>query len=281
MILSTDSTANLPKEYYEKYNIRMIPLQIILNDKTYNDLSDELPAKDYYQKMREGATPTTAQINEYAARTYFEELLKSGEDILHISFSSALSGTCATMKRVAEELNETNSNKIVIIDSLNASCGEGLLVLYAKDLINEGKSLDEVKSEIEKLVPYICSYFTVEQLKYLVRGGRVGKFSGIVGTILNIKPVLRVDENGKLVSYKKIISRKKSITEMTNIVVEKINEKRYVMISHAECKEDAIDLAKTLKETLGVEAVITDLTQVIGSHTGPGLLAVFFVGKEK
>lgn len=281
MILSTDSTANLPKDYYEKFNIKMIPLQIILNDTTYNDLSEELPTKEYYQKMREGATPTTAQINEFSAREYFENLLSLGEDIIHISFSSALSGTCATMKRVAEELNATNSNKIVVIDSLNASCGEGMLVLYARDLINQGKSIDEVKTEIEKLVPYSCSYFTVEQLKYLVRGGRVGKFSGIVGTILNIKPVLRVDENGKLVSYKKIISRKKSIAEMCNIVTEKISDKKYVMISHAECEENAVDLAKNLKETLGVEPIITDLTQVIGSHTGPGLLAVFFIGKEK
>ena len=281
MILSTDSTANLPKEYYEKLNIKMIPMQIIMDGETYDDLSEKLPAKEYYQKMREGSTPTTAQINEYSARVYFEELLKSGEDILHICFSSALSGTCATIKRVADELNANNKNKIMVIDSLNASCGEGILVLIANDLIKEGKSIEEVKVEIEKLIPYICSYFTVEQLKYLVRGGRVGKFSGVVGTLLNIKPILRVDENGKLVSYKKIISRKKSIAELSNIVTEKLSDKRYVMISHAECLEEAQELAKNLKETFNVEPIVTDLTQVIGCHTGPGLLAVFFVGKEK
>lgn len=281
MILSTDSTANLPKEFYEKYNIKMIPMQINLNDVTYNDLSDELPVHEYYQKMREGATPTTAQINEYNAREYFEELLKSNEDILHIGFSSALSGSTNTLKRVAYELNAINEKKIYIVDSLNASCGEGLLVLKARELIDEGKSIEEVKSEVEKLVPYICSYFTVEQLKYLVRGGRVGKFSGIVGTLLNIKPVLRVNEEGKLVSYKKIITRKKSIAEMANIVTEKIADKKHVLIAHAECLEDAEGFAKLLNETLGVEAIITDLTQVIGCHTGPGLLAVFFVGKEK
>ena len=154
----------------------MVPLQIILDDATYDDLSEKLPIKEYYQRMRDGATPTTAQINEFSAREYFEDLLKGGEDILHISFSSALSGTCATVKRVAEELNETHKNKIVVIDSLNASCGEGLLVLHAHDLINEGKSIEEVKSAIEQLVPNVCSYFTVEQLKYLVRGGRLGKF---------------------------------------------------------------------------------------------------------
>lgn len=281
MILSTDSTANLPKEYYEKLNIKMIPMQIILNDVTYNDLSDELPVEEYYAKMKEGVTPTTAQINEYSARVYFEELLKSGEDILHIGFSSALSGSTNTLKRVADELNATNKNKIVVIDSLNASCGEGILVLHAKDLMDQGKSIDEIKTEIEKLVPYSCSYFTVEQLKYLVRGGRLSKLSGTIGTILNIKPVLRVDNNGKLVSYKKVISRKKSIEEIKNIVIEKIADKKYVLISHANCLEDANNFANALKESLDINPIVTDLTQVIGCHTGPGLLAVFFIGKEK
>lgn len=281
MILSTDSTANLPKEYYSKYNIKMIPMQIVMDDISYDDLSEKLPTSEYYQRMREGSTPTTAQINEYSAKAYFEELLTSGEDILHIGFSTALSGSTFTLKRVAEELNATHKNKIVVIDSLNASCGEGIIVLIAKDLIDEGKSIDEVKTEIEKIIPKVCSYFTVEQLKYLVRGGRVGKFSGIVGTLLNIKPILRVDENGKLVSYKKIISRKKSIAELENIVKEKIADKSHVMISHAECLEEAQELANNLKYSLNVEPIITDLTQVIGSHTGPGLLAVFFIGNSK
>ncbi|MBQ9795351.1 MAG: DegV family protein [Clostridia bacterium] len=281
MILSTDSTANLPKEFYKKYNIKMIPMQINLNDVTYNDLSVDLPVEEYYQKMREGAAPTTAQINEYNAKLYFEELLKEGEDIIHIGFSSALSGSTITLKRVADELNQINKNKIYIVDSLNASCGEGLLVLKAREFIDAGKSIEEVKAEVEKLIPYTCSYFTVEQLKYLVRGGRVGKFSGIVGTLLNIKPVLRVNEEGKLVSYKKIITRKKSIAEMANIVTEKIADKTNVLIAHAVCEQDAKDFAKSLNETLGINPIITDLTQVIGCHTGPGLLAVFFIGKEK
>ena len=281
MILSTDSTANLPKELYEKLNIKMIPMQINLNDVTYNDLSEDLPVEEYYQKMREGATPTTAQINEYNAREYFEELLKSGEDILHIGFSSALSGSTFTLTRVANELNETNQNKIVVLDSLNASCGEGLLVLKARELIDEGKSINEVKEELEKIIPYVCSYFTVEQLKYLVRGGRVGKFSGVVGTLLNIKPVLRVDESGRLVSYKKVITRKKSIAEMVSIVNEKISNTKHLLITHAVCEDEAKEFAKSLKETLNVDPIITDLTQVIGCHTGPGLLAVFFIGKEK
>ncbi len=281
MILSTDSTANLPKEYYEQLNIRMIPMQINLDDKTYNDLSEELPVEEYYQKMCEGSTPTTSQINEFRAREYLEDLLKSGEDILHIGFSSALSGSTATMKRLADEYNQKNKNKIIVIDSLNAASGEGLLVLKAHDLMQEGKSIDEIAQQITDLIPNSCSYFTVEQLKYLVRGGRVSKISGMIGSLLNIKPVLRVDEQGRLVSYRKIISRRKAINELAKICAEKIADKKYVFINHAVCIEDANNLATMLKNELGVEPIITDLTQVIGCHTGPGLLAVFFFGKEK
>ena len=281
MIISTDSTANLPKELYNKLNISMIPMQIILNEETYNDLSDELGNEEYYNKMREGATPTTAQINEYAAKEYFTNLLKNGEDILHICFSSALSGTYSTMVRVANELNETNNNKIIVIDSLNACMGEGLLVLKATELRDNGNTIEEIETEIKKLTPNVCSFFTVEQLKYLVRGGRVGKLSGIVGTVLNIKPILRVDENGKLVSFKKVITRKKSINELSNIVRDKIADKNYVYICHTVCLDDANKLSEQLKDTLGVNPIITDLTQVIGCHTGPGLLAVFFFTNEK
>lgn len=281
MIISTDSTANLPKEYYEKLGIQMIPMQINLNDDTFNDLSDKLPIEQYYQQMRDGATPTTAQINKYSARTYFEKLLESGEDIFHISFSSAMSGTFNTCSRVANELNETHKNKIVIVDSLNASMGEGLLVLKAKELADAGKSIEEVESEIRKILPNVCSYFTVEQLKYLVRGGRVGKFSGIVGTLLNIKPVLRVDPEGRLVSYKKVVTRRKSINALVDIVESKIADDKTIYITHAVSEEEAKLLAEELKKRVGANVVITDLTQVIGCHTGPGLLAVFFFGKER
>ena len=281
MILSTDSTANLPKEYYEELNINMVPMQINLNGVTYNDLDSRLPVEEYYQKMREGAVPTTAQINEFSAREYLSRLIETGEDVLHIGFSSALSGSTDTMKRVAEELNATHTNKIVVIDSLNASIGEGILVLKAYDLMKEGKNIDEIAEEITKLIPYACSYFTVDQLKYLVRGGRLSKVSGMLGTLLNIKPVLRVDESGHLVAYKKVISRRKALGEIVNICKQKIADTKYVYIAHAVAIEDARRVADMLKQELGVEAVITDLTQVIGCHTGPGLIALFFFGKEK
>jgi len=280
MILSTDSTANLPKYLYKELEVCMIPLQIYLDGEIYDDLSEKLPIQDFYNKMKSGAVPKTAQINEQTAKEYFENLLATGDDILHISFSSALSGNTPTIIKVAEELNQTHSNKIVVIDSLNASVGEGLLVLYARDLINEGKSIDEITTILNDLKNRTCSYFTVDHLKYLVRGGRVSKFSGALGSLLKIKPILRVDDNGKLVSYKKVISRKKSMNELANICANKIANKKYIYIAHAVCEEEAKIVANLVKDQVGVLPQIVDLTQVIGSHTGPGLIAIFFIGKD-
>ena len=280
MIISTDSTANLPIDYYSKYNISMIPMQILLNNKIYDDLSPDLKVEEFYKAMSEGATPTTAQINEYSAREYFEKLLSSGEDIVHISFSSALSGTTASVKKVAEELNSTHSNKIYVVDSLNAACGEGALVMHAVDMREQNKTAQEVAQEVEKLIPLTKSYFTVQDLKYLVRGGRVGKLSGFIGTILNIKPILKVDEQGRLVAHKKVISRRLAIRELFNITKDNIGENKRIFINHAVCEEDAKRLADMIERELNVKPIITDLTQVIGCHTGPGLLAVFFIQKN-
>ena len=280
MILSTDSTANLPKNYYKELDISMIPLQIYLDGEIYDDLSEKLPIQEFYDKMKNGAEPKTAQINELTATEYFERLLATGDDVLHISFYSALSGNTGTIIKVAEELNKTHTNKIVVIDSLNASLGEGIIVLHANDLIEQGKTIDEIATELNQFKQNCCSYFTVEQLKYLVRGGRVSKFSGVVGSLLNIKPVLRVDDNGRLIAYKKVISRKKSISELTKICKEKIGDKKYVFIAHAVCETEAKELANQINTEIGVLPKLVDLTQVIGSHTGPGLIALFFIGKN-
>ena len=280
MILSTDSTSNLPKSFYKEYDVSMIPLQIYLDGEIYDDLSEKLPVQDFYNKMKNGAEPKTAQINEQTAREYFERLLSTGDDIIHISFSSALSGNTSTIIRIAEDLNATHENKVYVIDSLNACAGEGLQVIYADKLIKQGKSAEEVVRELTELRSRCCSFFTVEHLKYLVRGGRVSKFSGALGSLLNIKPILRVDEEGRLVSYKKVISRKKSIGELANICESKIAEKENVIIAHAVCEDDANVLADLVEKQVGVKPTIVNLTQVIGSHTGPGLLAIFFLGKD-
>lgn len=276
MIISTDSTANLPKHLYTDLNINMIPLQIYLDGEIYDDLSPNLPLEDFYKKMKAGSVPKTAQINEATAREYFEKLLSKNEDIIHISFSSALSGNTPTIIRIANELNKNNKNKIHVIDSLNASMGEGLLVLLAYNLKKQGKSINEIVEIVTKARNHTCSFFTVEQLKYLVKGGRINKLKGMVGSLLNIKPILKVDKTGRLVEHKKVIARKKSICELANTCANKIKDKSYVYICHAVCEDEANDLAFKIEKLVGTKPIITDLTQVIGSHTGPGLLSVFF-----
>lgn len=280
MIISTDSTANLPPNLYKEKEISMIPLQIYLENEIYDDLSTKLPIEEFYNKMKDGSVPKTAQINEQTAREYFENLLATGDDVLHISFSSNLSGNTSTIIRVANELNETHSNKLYVIDSLNASMGEGLLVLHAYDMKQEGKSITEIVEALEELKTKCCAYFTVDQLKYLVRGGRVSKFSGVVGSLLNIKPILRVDDEGRLVAYKKVISRKKSLSGLVEILKEKLGDKKYIYITHAVAEDEAKLVAEMVEKEIGVKTEIVDLTQVIGSHTGPGLIALFFIGKD-
>jgi len=280
MILSTDSTSNLPKNYYKQHNISMIPLQIYMDGEIYDDLSEKLPPEEFYKKMKEGSDPKTAQINEQSAREYFESLLTKGEDILHISFSSALSGNTPTIMKIASELNETNKNRILVFDSLNASVGEGIFVLIAEDMMREGKTIDEIYNTLTEMRHSSRSIFTVEQLKYLVRGGRVSKFSGVLGSLLNIKPILKVNDEGKLVGFKKVISRKKSILELADICASTIADNKYVYIAHAVCLDEAKILADTLESSIGKRPEIVDLTQVIGSHTGPGLIALFFIAKD-
>ena len=229
--------------------------------------------------MREGGVPQTAQINELTAREYFEDLLSKGDDVLHISFSSALSGNTGTIMRVAKDINEGRKNKLVVIDSLNASTGEGILVLLAKEQIKAGKSIDEIAEYLNNMRGQVKAYFTVDQLKYLVRGGRLSKVSGVIGSLLSIKPILRVDEEGRLVAHKKTIGRKRAIADLVSICAENADPNQPIYISHAVAKEEADLLAAEIEKDIGKLPVVCDLTQVIGSHTGPGLLATFFVQK--
>lgn len=279
MIISTDSTANLPIEYYERTGTKMIPLQICMDGEIYDDLSERLPLDDFYNKMRAGSVPKTAQINREAAREYFENLVNSGEDVIHISFSSSLSGNTSTIIKIAEEVNENHENKIYVIDCLNAAMGEGLQVIRANELKDQGKSVDEIVADINDYKTRVRSYFTINELKYLVNGGRVSKFSGIMGKLLNIKPMLKVDENGCLVPYKKVISRKKSISELAEVCIQNAKDLEHIFICHAVCLDEAKQVADLVESSLGVRPEIYDLTQVIGSHTGPGLLAIFFEQK--
>lgn len=284
-IITTDNTTDFPKEYIEKHGLRVVDLTYSIDDVAYG--VPENPAhssKEFYNLMRSGKTPKTTQVNPDGAKKFFEEILKEGYDILHIAFSSGLSGTCNSMNIAAEELKEEYPDaKIIVVDTLCASLGEGLIVDYALELKEAGKSMDEIAEILEAEKLSFSHLFTVEDLVYLYRGGRVSKTSMVFGTMLGIKPMLHVSDEGKLVPEAKVRGRKASIDSLVKTMAERVDKEKTTkfFISHGDCIEDAEYLAAKIKEKIGIyDCLIGNIGPVIGSHSGPGTLALFFRGKR-
>ncbi len=284
-IITTDNTTDFPKEYIEKHGLRVVDLTYSIDDVAYG--VPENPAhssKEFYELMRAGKTPKTTQVNPDGAKKFFEEILKEGYDILHIAFSSGLSGTCNSMNIAAEELKEEYPDaKIIVVDTLCASLGEGLIVDYALELKEAGKSMDEIAEILEAEKLSFSHLFTVEDLVYLYRGGRVSKTSMVFGTMLGIKPMLHVSDEGKLVPEAKVRGRKASIVSLVKTMAERVDKEKTTkfFISHGDCIEDAEYLAAKIKEKIGIQdCLIGNIGPVIGSHSGPGTLALFFRGKR-
>ena len=239
-VISTDSSADLSEAYLKEHQITMISLSCILNGKIYNSENPITP-KQLYDNIREGAMPTTSQVNPEQAKAAFEPLLKEGKDILHLAFSSGLSGSCQSARIAAEELqDEYSERKIVVIDTLLAALGQGLLVYKAAQLKEQGASMDEVADWCEKNKDYIASYVTVDDLFHLYRGGRVSRSSAVLGSMVGIKPIIRVNEEGKLEVIGKVRGRKKAIQTIIKDLMERIRDgEKTVFISHGDCLEGA------------------------------------------
>jgi DegV family protein with EDD domain len=221
-VITTDNNSDLPEEFYRKYGIGCTYLSYSMDGKNYTH-NNFLPEHEFYEAMRRGSLPTTAQVNPEAARDLLEPYLKEGKDILHIAFSSGLSGTYNSTRIAAEELaEEYPDRKIVVVDSLAASLGQGLLVYYAQQHKAEGESLEAVAEWLINNRLHLVHLFTVDDLFHLHRGGRVSKTTAIVGSMLNIKPILHVDNEGKLINIGKIRGRKKSLQELVRLMDEKI-----------------------------------------------------------
>lgn len=284
-IISTDINSDLPFDYAKKNGLLLIPLGFTIDGVTYSGFDDKMVGAEFYNKMRNGSTPTTAQVNMDDAKNRFEPVLKEGKDIIHISFSSGLSGSFNSVRLAAEELlSEYPERKIIVIDSLCASLGEGLLVHKAIAKKNEGATIEELSEYVENIKLKICHNFTVEDLKYLYRGGRVSKTTVVVGTALGIKPIMRVDNEGKLVPCGKVRGRKASL----NAIVENMEkqcqgiENDIIFISHGDCPDDANYVAELVKKKFGIkEFLINNVGPSIGAHSGPGTMALFFVGNER
>lgn len=282
-VLGTDSACDLPKEMLAEMNVELCSLTYIIDDVEYaDDVSDKVEFHEFYDKMRTGAKTNTSMINEDAARAFLTKLLEHGKDILYLAFDSALSSTYLNFKHVAEELNETAQNKICVVDSLCAAGGQGLFVTLVDEKRKSGASFEETCEYAEEIKHRIMHYFTVDDLKYLARGGRLSKGTAIIGNILNVKPVLHVDPIGRLVPFKKVLGRKKSVSALFKRMIERYNgESNIVYISHGDCFDDAKLLTELIKEKFDLDVKFLPLDYVIGAHSGPGTLALFFTGDDR
>ena len=285
--LITDSTSDLPGSLIEQLDIRVLPLTFTLEGVSYLDLPDggEMSPRDFYNSLREGKRSITSQINEVEFVERFEPYLQSGQDILYLAFSSALSGTCYQAQQAAEQLEKRYpQRKILVLDTLAASLGEGLLVYEAAKLRLSGKSLAETADFVMNNRLRLCHWFTVDDLNHLKRGGRVSATAALLGTMLGIKPILHVDDEGRLIPVSKVRGRGKSLEALVDHM-EKTAEnpaEQTVFISHGDCPEDAKRLEQMVKERFDVKEVVTgNIGPVIGSHSGPGTLALFFFGSKR
>ena len=285
-VITTDNNADLPEQYYREHQVGCTYLSYNLDGQAYTH-ETFLPVEEFYQKMRAGSMPTTAQVNPEQARELFEPILKQGRDILHIAFSSGLSGTYNSVKLAAEELLEEYPGRTIrVIDSLCASLGQGLLVHEAVLRREQGVSLEENAQWVEDHKKNIVHMFTVDDLFHLHRGGRVSKATAVVGSMLNLKPVLHVDDEGKLIAIGKVRGRKKSLLALVDGMKEKIGSYadscHTIFISHGDCEEEARFVEKKVKEIYDINTVIINYVgPVIGAHSGPGTMALFFLGDQR
>lgn len=282
MKIFTDSGCDLPKSYYEENDVVLLPLRVQLNNKEYEDVIS-IDSKEIYDAIRQGAQPKTSQVSPELFLKHFEELAKNDEEGIYIAFSSELSGTYSTAQMIRNQvLEQYPSLKLVIIDSKCASLGHGLVVEEAVRLRNMGVSLEDMANKIGSIAPQMEHLFTVEDLDYLAKGGRVSKTSAFLGGLLSIKPILNV-EDGKLVPIEKSRGRKKALNRMLDLMQERGGTftNKIVGISHSDDATFANEVKASIQERFSPQAVqITMIGSAIGSHVGPGTIAIFFTNKS-
>ena len=283
-VVTVNSTVDVPKEWLEERKVPFIPLKYTIDGETYTDMLG-LSSKEFFQKLREGKMSVTSQINASEAKEALEPFLKEGKDILHLAFSSGLSGTYNSMRLAAEELQEEYpERKIIVVDTLCACMGEALLLYYVLKRKKEGKTIEEAAQWAEENKLHVCHNVTIDDLNHLYRGGRVSKTAAVFGTMVQVKPMIHMDNEGKLQVIGKERGRKKSLGKIVDRAVEQAEgwENDIVMITHGDCAEDAQYVAKLVREKMGIHNVlIHNIGTVIGSHTGPGVVAVFCMGDKR
>lgn len=284
----TDSTADLPEEYLRQHEIGCMKMCYTVGERTYGgNTGSDLDYKKFYALMRQGQMPTTSQINPEEFREYFTKYMEENSQILYLAFSSGLSGTCNNARIAAQELMEENPDvRITVIDSLCASMGEGLFVHKAVCMREEGKSMEETAEWLSEHILNFVHVFTVDDLNHLYRGGRVSKAAAVIGTIAAIKPILHVDDEGHLIPISKTRGRKKSLLCLVDYMEEKIGQYRdqndIVFISHGDALEDAEFVKEEVSSRFGIQNfLISPIGPTVGAHSGPGTIALFFLGESR
>lgn len=286
----TDSCCNLLEDMIDDFGIHVLPLTFMVDgeDEVYQSYlkGERTDLKQFYTMMREGKVFKTSLPNLAESEALFRELLGSGRDVLYIAFSSGLSSTYQALSLMAAQLQEEfPERRIHVVDSLAASGGQGLLVWYAVQHARAGESIDQVRDWLEENKLHLAHWFTVDDLMFLFRGGRVSKTAAWAGTLLNIKPVLHVDDEGHLIPMEKVRGRKKSLNALIDHMEKSANKPisdQMVFITHGDCIEDAEYVAAKIKERFGVkEVVINYVDPVIGTHSGPGTMALFFLADKR
>ncbi len=286
-VILTDSSCDLPAELAEKMGIRVVPLSVLVDGTEYMNYLDgrEIGFKAFYDKIREGCTATTSAVNIAAFKEAMKAIVNEGKDVLYIGFSSGLSATVGAGINAARELSEEYpGSKIYAVDTLGASLGQGMTVYYAAKKQQEGASIEEVRDFVEQRRLNQAHWFTVDDLNHLKRGGRISPTTAAIGTMLNIKPVMHMDNEGHLVAVGKVRGRKASLKELVNSMEASAlpGENPTIFISHGDCLEDAEYVASLVREKLGIDDIIINYVgPVIGAHTGPGVVALFFWASER
>ena len=279
----TDTTADLPESYIRENELGIMVVPYIMDGIPQGE-ERKMEVKEFYDRMRGGMMPTTSQINPETAKEYLNGFLEESRQLLVLSFSSGLSGTCGNVSPAAREIMEERPDcRIVVADTLCASLGEGLLVHKAVQLKKAGKSLDETAQWVEAHKENLVHVFTVDDLFHLHRGGRVSKATAIVGTLAGIKPLLHVDEQGHLTAVGKVRGRKKSLQSLVDMMEKQVGSWRdkndCIFISHGDCAEDADYVKQLVEERFGrKDFLINEIGPTIGTHSGPGTVALFFMG---
>ena len=283
-VITVNSTVDVPKEWLEERHVPVIPLKYTIDGETYTDM-EGLSAKEFFDKLREGKMSTTSQVNPEEAAAELEPYIKEGKDILHLGFSSGLSGTLNSMRIAGEMLEEKYPEaKVIVIDTLCACLGEALLLYKALQQKEKGMNIDELAKWVEENKLHVCHNVTVDDLNHLHRGGRVSKTTAVLGTLVQIKPIIHMDDNGKLQVIGKERGRKKSLNKIVDMAVEQSKgwDNDIIMITHGNCIDDAEYVAKLVREKMGIDNIlINNIGTVIGSHTGPGVVAVFCMGNKR